>query len=333
MSISQDFNVTLVEPTVMRSLLGPALRVGNTVVTILENNGRPARYIATDHSGGLSERNQCVVEYIDSLLTNYGDLDFFLKEGKQYCFLFQGDDNPIDERSVSWQSQISFENICLVPDFYYTKADGYRSFLVDGVRPWEDKEAKIFWRGSTTGGWNTTVESLHQLARYKLCQAGLAAGPRADFGFYNVVQARTPEIKVEIELILQAADLLKAYVPLEEYSKYKFFVQIDGNGNSWELVKKLRLGSCMLLVDSNWILFHNSLLRPWEHYIPVKSDLSDVNDIFDWCLTHDAEARQIAANGRNFAITRDYDSEMRKAAKSVYEHSQDLRNMLALLPG
>ena len=65
-------------------------------------------------------------------------------------------------------------------------------------------------------------------------------------------------------------------VSLDRFQKYKLLLQIDGNGNSWELIKKLRLGCCMLVVDSDWELWHNQILRPWQHFVYVSRDMSDL---------------------------------------------------------
>lgn len=41
-------------------------------------------------------------------------------------------------------------------------------------------------------------------------------------------------------------------------------------------------------------------LKPYVHYIPVEVDLSDLESKVQWALDHDAEAKQIAMNGRRF---------------------------------
>ena len=40
---------------------------------------------------------------------------------------------------------------------------------------------------------------------------------------------------------------------------------------------------------------------PWEHYVPIKADLSDLREKFEWAESHPIEARQIAENGTRFA--------------------------------
>jgi hypothetical protein len=41
-------------------------------------------------------------------------------------------------------------------------------------------------------------------------------------------------------------------------------------------------------------------LIPFKHYIPVKDDFSDLEEVFDWCLMNPDAAEEIANNGRRF---------------------------------
>ena len=51
------------------------------------------------------------------------------------------------------------------------------------------------------------------------------------------------------------------------------------------------------------IQFFYNELSPWKHYVPVKSDLSDLPEKILWAKTHDEEAKLIADNAREFALT------------------------------
>ena len=67
----------------------------------------------------------------------------------------------------------------------------------------------------------------------------------------------------------------------------------------------------------NWVLASNSLaicppfhyenviinsnkLKPYVHYIPIKEDYSDLDDIIDWCLNNDNKCKQIVINANNY---------------------------------
>jgi hypothetical protein len=46
--------------------------------------------------------------------------------------------------------------------------------------------------------------------------------------------------------------------------------------------------------DSKWFEHFYHLLQPWEHFVPVKEDLSDALDRLRWAKANDARAREIA---------------------------------------
>ncbi len=41
-------------------------------------------------------------------------------------------------------------------------------------------------------------------------------------------------------------------------------------------------------------------MKPFVHYVPVKSDLSDLIEKIHWCKTHNDKCREIAKNARLF---------------------------------
>ena len=46
--------------------------------------------------------------------------------------------------------------------------------------------------------------------------------------------------------------------------------------------------------DSKWYEHFYHLLQPWEHFVPVKEDLSDALDRLRWAKANDTRAREIA---------------------------------------
>ncbi len=68
----------------------------------------------------------------------------------------------------------------------------------------------------------------------------------------------------------------------EEQSKYKYIINIDGHVSAFRLSLEMSMGCCILLVKSTipnetfgWKMWFSHLLKPYIHYVPVKSDLSD----------------------------------------------------------
>ena len=105
---------------------------------------------------------------------------------------------------------------------------------------------------------------------------------------------------------------------------HKFVIDIDGNANSWNFLAKLRLGSCVVKVETEWCQWFSARLIPWRHYVPVAADLADLRDKLDWCFTHDDEAKRIARAGREFALGFSFDRELAEASRVIFGPSVSL---------
>ena len=90
---------------------------------------------------------------------------------------------------------------------------------------------------------------------------------------------------------------------LEEQAKYKYIINIDGHVSAFRLSMELGSGSVVLLVESEWKMWITEMLEPYKHYVPVRSDLSDLIDQITWCKSNDAKCKEIAENARQFYRT------------------------------
>ena len=89
----------------------------------------------------------------------------------------------------------------------------------------------------------------------------------------------------------------------KEQSEYKYIVHVDGHVSAFRLSLELSMGCVILLVDSPWKIWYRDLLKEGEHYVSVKSDLSDLIEKIKWCRANDAECEKIANNARDFFNT------------------------------
>lgn len=89
-------------------------------------------------------------------------------------------------------------------------------------------------------------------------------------------------------------------LPLSTISNYKYILSIEGNVAQFRLSLELSYNSVILLVKSDYYIWYQPLLKPWTHYVPIKSDLSDLMDKIHWCKTHDSKCKEIAKNARAF---------------------------------
>src|SRR5690606_24236830 len=84
----------------------------------------------------------------------------------------------------------------------------------------------------------------------------------------------------------------------------RYAIDIDGWTNAWSnLLIRLHFGCCVLKIDSadgyrQW-WYHR--LVPWEHFVPVRADMSDLAEKIDWVRSNDQEAEAIARRGQALA--------------------------------
>jgi hypothetical protein len=94
------------------------------------------------------------------------------------------------------------------------------------------------------------------------------------------------------------------YVSLEDHANYKYLIDCGARGYSGRLKFLLHTGRPLFLVARNKNkkeFFHDSLI-PYEHFIPVKKDLTNLVSQIEWADKNTTKAFEIAENAKNFAI-------------------------------
>lgn len=71
--------------------------------------------------------------------------------------------------------------------------------------------------------------------------------------------------------------------------QFKYQINVDGTVAAYRLPYLLAGGSVVLKQDSPYYEHFYHQLRPWEHYIPFRRDLSDLLDKISWAREHDEE--------------------------------------------
>jgi hypothetical protein len=208
----------------------------------------------------------------------------------------------------------------LIPDTDFLNSFGYRQSRIDfdaEAPTWKKRMQLAFWRGSTTGV--RLGESWHSLPRLRLCQLSNQVEYESifDVGVSSLTQVSKAEEKDIIE-----AGYVRSFIPLSASNQYKYQLDIDGNTNAWSaLFQKLLSGSTVLKIASphNFRQWYYDELIPWENYVPVKSDMSDLVEKIHWLIDHDEEAMQIGINGRKLALKLTYDEELNKALINIHK--------------
>ena len=178
----------------------------------------------------------------------------------------------------------------LLPDTDFVASDGYldlRDEIDSGDCQWKAKVQKLYWRGSMHGFPYKAYDQRQLCSQRKLL-----------LNWGNNHQG--------ISDFSASKNVSKC-----EQLQYKYLLDVDGEVNAWSgLFWKLYSNSLVFKVNSHYEQWYYSRLTPWEHYIPVTGDLSDLEEKFEWALSNDELCCQIARSGREFASSLTFQHEL-----------------------
>ncbi|KAJ8796710.1 hypothetical protein J1605_017813 [Eschrichtius robustus] len=81
-----------------------------------------------------------------------------------------------------------------------------------------------------------------------------------------------------------------------------YLFNFRGVAASFRLKHLFLCGSLVFHVGDEWLEFFYPQLKPWVHYIPVKTDLSDVQELLQFVKANDDVAQEIAERGSQFIL-------------------------------
>lgn len=174
--------------------------------------------------------------------------------------------------------------------------------------PWDNKKPTAVFRGGTTG-CGVTIDSNPRLklaylsSVTELDENGV---PYLDAGVTNW-NLRPRKLQNEKYLrTIEIEDLpfgLSNRLSPQEQAGYKYIINVDGHVTAFRLSMELSMGSVILLVDSPWKIWYRDMLVPYEHYVPVREDLSNLIEQIKWCRENDLKCQGIAQNALQFFNT------------------------------
>ena len=216
----------------------------------------------------------------------------------------------------------SYQDILYPSPWYWSnKVDYQESDDYD----WEKKQGKMYWRGSTTGGFSRDggwrkqhrqllVEKINALGNAKILVNHSASVTAADWRIKEVSRPDYKDMfdvkfsKVEqcdpgdCDAQIEYFDVVKPSKRQEAWA-YKYLLDMDGNALSGRFHAFLRTKSLIykMAIFREW---HDEWLRAWVHYIPLSSKGEDYVEsvrYFQDEETGKIEARRIANQGREWA--------------------------------
>jgi len=233
-----------------------------------------------------------LLKYILQLLDEFNDekITYIMPQSdgdihKEDITQFVNTDSKIIIGSVAQRFYDSNINYILLPQddelFYY----GLNKYIYPFLLPkWENRIPKLFWRGSG---------SRRSGFLRKDVVLKLNGNSNADVKFIHHWIYESDNIPETC--IGNKVDHL-------EFANYKMVLIVDGNGISSAHSWCFGIGAVPFMITNNDFWF-KSLLIPFDNYIPIKYDLSDLEEKIEWVLEHDTESREIAGRASNMAYT------------------------------
>lgn len=194
---------------------------------------------------------------------------------------------------------------------------------------WNNKKPTAIFRGASTGsGVTTNTNKRLKLAslshsyeknnndKIPLLNAGITS--------WNLRPRKIKGQKTLATIDIKNIGFgLKNFMNSHEQSCYKYIIHVEGHVSAFRLSEELSFGSVILKVDSKWKMWYEDKLIPHVHYIPVKSDLSDLMDMIKWCRENDKKCEEIASNCISF-----YNQHINK--KNVFSYMKNLLTDLSV---
>jgi hypothetical protein len=163
--------------------------------------------------------------------------------------------------------------------------------------PWSKKKEKAVFRGGSTGS-GVTPDTNQRLKALEISQLH---GNLLDVGItkWNL-RPRKLESNQFLQTIVRKSYPVANKLDLQGQSSFKYILTLEGHVAAYRLSYELSSGSVILLAESQWKMWYSPYLKAFEHFVPVKEDLSDLITQIEWCKSNDSKCSQIAKNARLF---------------------------------
>jgi hypothetical protein len=205
-----------------------------------------------------------------------------------------------------------------------------------------DKKPVVFWRGSLRGfstfdGSVTNIRTVikrfreNALTKDELI-AHLDTVPRYAFvsRYFGVdgfdIGFNRPEEPAAAHYfeIPEVARYQMPFADPAQQKRAKYLISIQGTDVGSSFGWQVSSNSVLLKEAYGWEVFFDCHFRPWEHFVPVEKDFSDVQEKVAWCEKNPDACRQMIEN-RHSAVPLLLDSGLRdEVLRRVIHRYNDL---------
>ena len=180
--------------------------------------------------------------------------------------------------------------------------------------PFFSKINKVVWRGTNTGSPNCDVNLRYLLiSKYQN-----SSNKNIDTKFSHLSQKNN-----------YTGNLIFDKMPIKELLQNKFLISIEGNDVATNL-KWIMYSNSLVLMPKPTICswFMEDKLIPDFHYVELKSDLSDLEDKYNWCCKNLDKCEKIVRNAKLYVsqfLNFDKEKEIVKKILNIYTNIIDIK--------
>jgi hypothetical protein len=161
--------------------------------------------------------------------------------------------------------------------------------------PWEQKKNASFWGGDMTGEY----EGATDLER---CQSNQRCRFVLEHSDSQLIDARLCyHYGILTNGTVNGTRIIREKVGVDVVQKFKVIISFEGNDVASGLKWMLQSESVVLMpppTRTSWAM--EELLEPWVHYIPMLPDGSNAEEMVQWALDNDKDAKRIAERATLF---------------------------------
>ena len=189
---------------------------------------------------------------------------------------------------------------------------------------WANKQDIVFWNGSNSSGGEYSIEGVKNDPRIRLVQLSKARPDLVSAGFFLYRQLGRDR-NVNDYITSNYPKVKRVSIP--DHQHYKYLITLDGAtctfpGYLWRLASN----SLTMKQETDNMQWYYHLLQPYVHYIPLKYDISDLEEKIIYMRKHDQEMQEIVKNA-NRLIEQNLQSE------HLYGYMVELLNQYAAKQG
>uniref|UniRef100_A0A7S1YH12 Glycosyl transferase CAP10 domain-containing protein n=1 Tax=Grammatophora oceanica TaxID=210454 RepID=A0A7S1YH12_9STRA len=191
--------------------------------------------------------------------------------------------------------QTPHSNTRMQPLIWKLATSRHYKFLKDIVTldvSWEEKMPVAIWRGQLTGSRDFYDKRLGDMEN---CNNMPRCRVVYELDNSTLVDAKLTTTRNRLPNELNNVSLVVQKTPIKQLLRYKAIIMLEGNdvasGLKWALLSQ----SVVLMPvpkHTSWAM--EELLVPYVHYVPLKDDLSDVEQQMQWVLDNEDTAWKIS---------------------------------------